>query len=77
MGIKISRDGSNYRATISPPDSEVCEWESPPAGSAEELVSLLVARGCHPVDVWDALAEFDPKLGTKEARARRERLRRE
>jgi hypothetical protein len=55
--VRIQRNGSAYTAIVSS-DSQP-PWRSPKPLPKDELARILVARGCHPVDIWDALDAAD------------------
>jgi hypothetical protein len=55
--VRIQRTGSEYTATVSNDDRP--PWTSPKPLPKDELARILVGRGCHPVDIWDALETAD------------------
>jgi hypothetical protein len=59
---KIAKD--LYTGSLTLPDvpSVKAEWITPAPLSAQELVIELQKRGCHPVDIWDAILEQSPEL---------------
>ncbi len=60
--LKISPDGSLLRARLMDSARSDPAWETPHAMSPLELYDALRAQGLHPVDVQNALREFEPNL---------------
>ena len=60
--LRISRDGSLFRASIRDSTRSELAWETTAAMSLLDLYDTLRARGLHPVDVQNALVECDPNL---------------
>ncbi|HEX5234863.1 MAG TPA: hypothetical protein VFW25_05980 [Silvibacterium sp.] len=58
---KISED--RYLAKLTLPDMKAvkAEWSTADPLSADQLVNELLSRGCHPIDIADAMSEQDPK----------------
>jgi hypothetical protein len=58
---KVSED--RYLAKLTLPDMPAVQspWSAARPLSASELVNELLSRGCHPIDIADAISEQDPK----------------
>jgi len=58
---KVSED--RYLASLTLPDMPAvsASWSTAAPLSAGQLVNELLAKGCHPVDIADAISEEDPK----------------
>ena len=58
---KVSED--LYSAELTLPDMKAVkdEWSTSAPLSASELVNELLSKGCHPIDIADAISEQDPK----------------
>jgi hypothetical protein len=57
---KVSED--RYMAKLMLPDMAAvkAEWSTTDPLSSHDLVNELLARGCHQIDIADAIAEQDP-----------------
>lgn len=58
---KVSDDLYLARLTLPDMDAVKEEWSTDTPLTAGELVNELLKRGCHPVDIADAIAEQDPQ----------------
>lgn len=66
MAIVIRRLPTGYEADLSPPHGDGQPWRSPEPMEIEELISALLARGCHQTDIADAFDEADPEWQFRE-----------
>ncbi len=60
MPIEIRKVGDLYTARVWDPRQPGQAWATPKPMTCRRLVDLLVARGCHQIDVGDAFYEADP-----------------
>ena len=59
VSIFISRDGSLYRAEVTPPDSDQT-WVTATPLSRDALIVQLRLLGCHTTDMSDAFYAANP-----------------
>ena len=60
MALKIRKlNDSRYEAEASPPHMRE-QWKTPKPYGLRELIKELEDKGCHQIDIGDALYEIDP-----------------
>jgi hypothetical protein len=60
MSVIIERVGPMYAARVTPPHGKAA-WSTNEPMARDELVSRLLALGCHQTDIGDAFYEADPE----------------
>ena len=61
MVLLIKKFGSGYIAIATPPNSKVELAVLEPLAE-NDLRRALLEIECHPIDMWDALADTDPEI---------------
>ena len=61
MAIRIRRVGQLYEASVTPPHGNGMPWSSKVPLRRDDLVKVLLDRGCHQTDIGDAFYEADPE----------------
>ena len=59
MAIEIWKTGEVYSAKLTPPHGKGVPWETGKPVNREELIKILLSRGCHQTDIGDALHELE------------------
>lgn len=58
MAIELWKVGDLYSAKLTPPHGKGIRWETEAPVSREDLIGMLLSRGCHQTDIGDALHEL-------------------
>lgn len=61
LTLEIRRVGDLYLARVTPPDCDGPDWNSPYPMDAQQTYDLLKKKGCHTIDILDALFACDPE----------------
>ena len=59
MAILITKIGTRYSATVTPPHSETDFWSTDNPVDVDTLITELKAHGCLRTDIWDAFLETE------------------